>query len=393
MAKLRHLTFATAAFFVTACATTNGHHSNAYEQESQSGALINRSEVVAVVHSVDHAIDLEQKAARWGYDLKRKETLEGLDVYLLTFDCPPGIDPYVASEELERLQPQSTVEANHKYTLQMSELGRQSFQPREYANTLIQWPEDGCDGLLKVGSIDGQVDIDVASLKSAKIQLRNFLPPKKISSNTRHGTAVAQLLVGEGRLRNTELFAGVVVSEDEEGNAYSGVRPILRALDWMIKSDVDIVNISLAGPYNRTLEVGIEQATRKGLIIVAAVGNDGVSAAPKYPAALNNVIAATAVDHKKNIYQNAVQGQHVDIAAPGVDVFVGDETQGRYISGTSIAAPFVVAKIASDKQFKNLKSAKKIRKVLAQTSQDLGEKGHDRVFGYGLIGTNKHCKI
>jgi len=80
--------------------------------------LINRSEVMAIVSSVDVAVDLEQKAAHWGYDLKRKEVLQGLELYLLTFDCPPGIDPHVASLELERLQPLSTVEANHKYILQ-----------------------------------------------------------------------------------------------------------------------------------------------------------------------------------------------------------------------------------------------------------------------------------
>jgi len=100
------------------CETYNLERPQETLEAQRQTELINRSEVIAVVNSVDVATDLEQQAARWGYDLKRKEMLDGLDLYLLTFDCPPGVDPHVASLELQRLQPASTVEANHKYKLQ-----------------------------------------------------------------------------------------------------------------------------------------------------------------------------------------------------------------------------------------------------------------------------------
>jgi len=305
--------------------------------------LINRSEVIAVVSSIDVATDLEQKAARWGYDLKRKEVLEGLDLYLLTFDCPPGIDPHDASIELERLQPLSTVEANHKYILQTvvnDAPFTKGITPKKYANSLIEWPADGCDALFNIGIIDGGIDTNTLMANgSADIKSRTFMTGKQAVEAKRHGTAVAEILVGVGRLKNAKLFDGI---------QYAGVEPILKALDWMVQSDVRIVNISLAGPYNRTLDRGIQKASDKGVIIVAAVGNDGVKSSPRYPAALKGVIAATAVDSDANIYNKAVQGQHVDVAAPGVEVFVGGEKTGRYVSGTSIATPFVVAKIASD---------------------------------------------
>ena len=393
MKKLIHISLLSTALLMGGCATHNPAQSSAVRIDAKTAELINRSEVVAVVSSVDHAIDLEQKAARWGYDLKRKETLEGLDLYLLTFDCPPGIDPHLASLELEKLQPQSVVEANHKYTLQSSFVEPVIFNPRDYANRLIQWPEGGCESHLKVGIIDGLVDVKAASLKRATIRSKSFLKDGDVEGAMDHGTAVAELLVGGGRLKNTELYAASVVGVDAEGISYSGVEPMLKALDWMSRSDVNVVNISLAGPYNRTLDRGISQARDKGMIIVAAVGNDGVTSAPKFPAALDSVIAATAVDSQKNIYKKAVRGEHVDISAPGVEVFVGDETQGRYVSGTSIAAPFVVAKIASDVRFKAMNDVNDIRNLLAKNSQDLGEKGHDAVFGNGLLTANGQCKI
>ena len=357
--------------------------------------LVNRSEVIAIVNSVDVAADLEQKAARWGYDLKRKEVLEGLDLYLLTFDCPPGIDPHIASLELERLQPLSTVEANHKYVLQTSLTDTpfmKALTPRKYANSLIEWPTDGCEALLNIGIIDGGIDKTVLTADgSTAIKSRAFITGKQTSDAKLHGTAIAEILVGHGRLKNAKLFNASVISEDKNGTQYSGVEPILKALNWMATADVRVVNISLAGPYNRTLDRAIQRAVDKGMIIVAAVGNDGAHSSPLYPAALKNVIAATAVDSDTHIYNRAVQGGHVDIAAPGVEVFVGSEETGRYVSGTSIAAPFVVAKIASDARYANMKSPKDIRKILFSDAIDLGASGTDYVYGAGLLQSHKSC--
>lgn len=386
-----------ACAFLTACETYTLERPNEAIATQKQAELINRSEVVAVVNSVDIAADLEQKAARWGYDLKRKEVLEGLDLYLLTFDCPPGIDPHIASAELERLQPLSTVGANHKYRLQGTKtdvsLEVPMFSPQKYANALIEWPKSGCDAVFNIGIIDGGIDREALMAdRSIAIESRTFLAGNRSVEAERHGTAVAEILVGAGRLKNAKLYNASVVSEDIDGAEYSGVGPMLKALDWMVRSDVRVVNISLAGPYNRTLDRGIQRASDKGVIIVAAVGNDGAQSSPLYPAALRDVIAATAVDSRTNIYSKAVRGQHVDVAAPGVEVFVGDEMTGRYVSGTSIAAPFVAAKIASDPRYINMTSAKEVRKLLFSETIDLGDSGADSIYGAGLIQANDNCR-
>ena len=384
-----------ATALLAGCETYNLERPRETLEVQRQTELINRSEVIAVVNSVDVAADLEQKAARWGYDLKRKEVLGGLDLYLLTFDCPPGIDPHIASLELERLQPLSTVEANHKYVVQSTLTNTpliKAITPRKYANSLIEWPAEGCEALYNIGIIDGDIDKTVLTADSSTaIKSREFITGKQGADARLHGTAIAEILVGNGRLKNAKLFNASVVSEDKDGTQYSGVEPILKALDWMARSDVRVVNISLAGPYNRTLDRGIQRAVDKGMIIVAAVGNDGAQALPLYPAALKDVIAATAVDSDAHIYNLAVQGRHVDIAAPGVEVFVGDEKTGRYVSGTSIAAPFVVAKIASDPRYAKMTSPKDIRKILSTDAIDLGASGTDFVYGAGLLQSSKNC--
>lgn len=384
-----------ASVLLGGCETYNLERPRANLDMQKQTELINRSEVIAVVGSADIATDLEQQAAHWGYDLKRKEALDGLDLYLLTFDCPPGIDPHVASLELERLQPQSTVEANHKYKLQtakntVSYIKDQT--PRKYANSLINWPDDGCDSLFTIGVIDGGVD--ATSLKkdgSSNIISRKFMAGNEASEARAHGTAIAEILIGVGRLKNAKLYNASVISEDSAGVQYSGVEPMLKALNWMVQSNVRIVNISLAGPYNRTLDRGIQRAIGKGVIIVAAVGNQGAQSEPLYPAAYEGVIAATAVDSDAQIYSKAVQGKHVDVSAPGVEVFIGDDASGRYVSGTSIAAPFVVAKIAADPRYSAVKTAGDVREILMAEIVDLGEVGVDDVYGAGLIHGNNSC--
>jgi len=228
---------------------------SALETASELGPLINSTEVVAVVASNDIATDLEQKAAHWGYALKRKEPLNGLGLFVLTFDCPPGIDPHVASRELEQLSPQSNIGANHRYSFQAS-VDAPQFIPqrhRDYANDLIEWPEEGCEVERSIGMIDGGIDPNASILRVASIQSKAFIDnvsPEAVE----HGTAVAEILVGPGRLSGGTLYSAAVVGTDRNGEIYSGVEPMLKALDWMVKSDVEVVNISLAGPYNRALQ-------------------------------------------------------------------------------------------------------------------------------------------
>ena len=392
-ARLPLITLTGLAFMLPACATTQ-QVSVPVEAISEDEALINRSEVVAVVASVDVATDLEQSALRWGYELKRKEALKGLGLWVMTFDCPPGIDPRDASRELERLQPRATVEANHKFLLQSEPVETMSVlagKPRLYANKLIDWPEDGCDVSMRIGMIDGEVDPTAVSRQDANIHRRGFVNEKVSQAARNHGTAVAEILVGEGRLQNAELFAASVVAEDLNGVTYSGVEPMLRALDWLVGEDVALINVSLAGPYNETLARGFDLAADKGVVIVAAVGNDGPDAQPRYPAALKSVLAATAIDSARQVYPKAVRGQHVDFAAPGVDVYIPTKTGGRYISGTSVAAPFVTARLATMQNQTDKIMVNEIRFSLSEMTEDLGEGGRDPIYGDGLITAYGGC--
>lgn len=377
---------------LSACQTAPLTSDTSPKQATVSDELINRTEVIAVVNTQVNAVDLEQQAEEWGYRLKTKEKLEGLDMYVMTFDCPPGIDPHNAVVELERLQPDSTVGVNHKYDLNLNDAVFTA-PSRGYADNLISWPEAGCDAHVPVGIIDGGISEAFLRRHQDRIFYKTFIKEKPSQAAIDHGSVIASILVEPTRLHQGQFFIAAVVSQDDKGQSFSGVFPMLKALDWMIKNDVKVVNISLAGPNNPTLEKAIKRASDKGMIIVAAVGNDGKYASPRYPAAFETVIAATAVNKDGQIYKDAVQGSHVDFAAPGVRVYVPDVGQGQFVSGTSIAAPFITAMIAShSKDAKDLTVAD-VTQYLSSSTVDLGESGKDPVYGRGLIKAKTNCSF
>lgn len=359
---------------------------------AQSEPLINATEVVAVVNTQVNAVDLEQKAAEWGYRLMKKEKLDGLDMFIMTFDCPPGVDPYDAVVELERLQDDSTVSVNHKYSLNL-ETSVPAASSRTYADNLIHWPETGCSARMAIGIIDGGISDDLLKRHEDQITYKSFIngPPSKLAMD--HGSAIASILVDSNRLNQGQFYIASVVSEDENGQQFSGLYPMLKALDWMVKNDVKLVNVSLAGPKNKTLEKAINRASDKGMLIVAAVGNDGKNAPPRYPAAFENVIAATAVNKDAKIYEPAVRGSHVDISAPGVRVYVPGQGKGQYVSGTSIAAPFVTAMIASHTRNGKDLTVDGVRAKLTHSTTDLGAEGKDSIYGLGLITAKDNCSF
>ena len=354
--------------------------------------LVNRSQVVATVKSKAVAVDLERQALEWGYTLHKQEKLAGLNLYLLTFDCPPGVSPKDASLELERLQPKSSVGELDKYLLNSSQLSfSQPQAPKTFANEMLSWPEAGCDEPVKIGVIDGGLSKKFRQQTSAKVHTRSFIETAPSKTAMRHGTSIAAILTDPARLKDVMLYSAAVVEQDENGNDYSSPTAILKALDWMVLNDVKVVNISLSGPPNKVLETALEVASDKGLLIVAAVGNQGQNSPPQFPAAYNTVLAATAVDVEGDIYDKAVRGNHVDFSAPGVDIYINVDGENRYISGTSIAAPFITAAIASSLGMESYKNRDDIIQYFSSSATDLGPKGKDTIFGLGLINAKYIC--
>jgi subtilisin family serine protease len=104
------------------------------------------------------------------------------------------------------------------------------------------------------------------------------------------------------------------------------------------------------------------------------------------------VLAVTAVDKAGNVYRRAGRGAHVDLAAPGVDIWTAASVKGaRPKTGTSFAAPFVSAAAAADLAADPTLSADALVAKLTASAKDLGAPGHDEIYGHGLVQAGPSC--
>ena len=151
-----------------------------------------------------------------------------------------------------------------------------------------------------------------------------------------------------------------------------------------------IINLSLGGSSSsRTLADAIKYAQSRGVVVVAAAGNNGNST-PVYPAALPGVIAVTASNQDDNLAAFSSYGSHVYIGAPGVGV-ISTYNSGGYatMSGTSMATP-VVSGLIGLALSKGVATAGTILNELKTTSDKVGpyaydQNGWNQYFGYGRI--------
>ncbi|MEM7457838.1 MAG: S8 family serine peptidase [Pseudomonadota bacterium] len=353
--------------------------------------LFDDDNVLILLASEQEANELMINVSRRGYQLIDRQFLEGLDLILLDFARPPGISDEVAVNDMRMMSPSARVGLDNFYSAQAGMQSGSDAYGRTYANALLGWPDQGCQAMTPVGIIDGYLSDKVPGLNASQIVSHNFA--RRNSVESQHAETVASLISGPGRLQNARIYSAGVVGESAAGQAGSGTKEILLAFDWLRKQDVQVVNVSLSGPYNPLLESVVDLLAETGMVIVAAVGNEGPDAPPRYPAAFEQVIAVTAVDADQKIFGRAVQGPHVEYAAPGVDVLIqAGQDSGRYVSGTSFAAPFVTALIAADTSRSFDTNADTVRSYLNRSIADLGVTGPDPVYGNGLVRAAAVCE-
>lgn len=130
--------------------------------------------------------------------------------------------------------------------------------------------------------IDTGIGTAAPALVGSRIVTRAFFDGAPAPA--KHGTQVASVPSGEGRLVGATIYGANVFGQDEALGLASGADALVRALDWMAQAQIRFVNLALAGPYNKLLDLAVARAATRGLILVSAVGNDGPDAAPMYPA-------------------------------------------------------------------------------------------------------------
>ncbi len=152
----------------------------------------------------------------------------------------------------------------------------------------------------------------------------------------------------------------------------------VEALRYAVDHNVDVINYSGGGPEAATEELRVlKEAERKGILVVAAAGNEESNIDDKrkayFPASygLKNIITVTAHDEDLKILNSSNYGHtSVDIFAPGYRI-KSSLQNGRtgYLTGTSQATAFVTGVAALIKAEYPQLSTEKIKEIIKASAR------------------------
>ncbi len=210
---------------------------------------------------------------------------------------------------------------------------------------------------------------------------RNFVaePANEFAwDDNSHGTFVAGIAAASSN--NNAGMAGVawgaklisikVLDEGEQGS----IATLSMGMDYASTQPVNIVNMSTGGPVrSQIMEEVARKAYNRGLILVAASGNNGASGKPEYnyPAALDTVIAVGASNELDQVANFSSFGPYVALVAPGTNIFSLSWAGGQdyaISNGTSFSCPFVVGAIALMLSVNPALNATQVRNILEATA-------------------------
>jgi hypothetical protein len=358
-------------------------HADLVEVDGAGNPVV-RGEVLAL--SPSGAALARAQAA--GYRVRTRDSLPALGVESVVLVAPQGTRAPQALRRLRALDPAGRYDLNHLYQESggiAPRHGRGSLHAPLHAHAHAR--KTSARRGLKIGLVDGAVAANQPAFAGDRVIQKGFAPgaPRP----TAHATAVASLLAGRrppfrGAAPGATLYVADVYGATADGGS---AEAIARALAWMARADVPVINISLVGPPNALLAAAVKALIERGQIVVAAVGNDGPASPPLYPASYPGVVAVTGVDQNRRVLPEASRSPQVAFAAPGSDMAAAGLDGGFVaVRGTSFAAPIAAGLLAQLAPDPSPQAAARAVAVLGRQALDLGRRGQDPVYGQGLVG-------
>ena len=170
---------------------------------------------------------------------------------------------------------------------------------------------------------------------------------------------------------------------DGVGDAFT----VASAVKYAADHGASVINLSLGSPVeSELLQNAIADARARGIVLVAAVGNDNDDDQPQFPSSSPDVLAVAAINLEGVKARFSNFGSHVDVSAPGTRL-VSAYPVGDYAawSGTSFAAPFAAAEAALIRSFDP--AHREVKKTIEDTAVNIDSlnPGYAEELGRGRI--------
>ena len=236
-----------------------------------------------------------------------------------------------------------------------------------------------------------------------------------------HGTHTMGIMVGStatdtfGVAPDAEWITAGVIDQGRDLN--TTISDIIEAFEWALNPDGDItttddvpdvisnswgVPAGILPACNETFWQVIDNVEAAGIVTVFACGNEGPdegsirNPADRASTPLNS-FSVGAVDEDKVVAGFSSRGPSTcngeikpEVMAPGVAIY--SATKGgtyKYMSGTSMAAPFISGLVALCRQYNPDATVEQIKNAFILSAEDLGDLGEDNDYGNGLVNASK----
>ncbi|GGG61043.1 hypothetical protein GCM10011374_24990 [Kocuria dechangensis] len=214
---------------------------------------------------------------------------------------------------------------------------------------------------VRVAVLDTGFDLQHPDFAGRTVSSQSFIPGETAQDGHGHGTHCVGTSCGprtpaEGRgygvAHEAEIYAGKVLSNEGSGTDAQ----VLAGIEWALENKCAVISMSLGSDepqVSPAYTVVGQRALEQGALIVAAAGNNasrvqGEVGFVGVPANSPYIMATGALTQQLDIaFFSArslpVRGGHVDLAAPGWQVYSSWPMPERHntISGTSMATPHV----------------------------------------------------
>lgn len=342
-----------------------------------------------IIKFKDSITNSQKDAILQKYQLKELSTITNGNITLVSLQNKNNL-----VDQLSNLDPIEFVEPNYKVTTSYTPSDH-SYTRQWYASKVNMpkaWNYTKGDSDIKVAVIDAGLQTTHPDLRGKLIKPYNAVTGRTSLPSSVHGTHVVGIIgaasnkIGITGIAPNVKIIPVNVFEGEAADIYT----VADGIDYAVSAGADIINLSLTTEdYTDILDYSIQSAVKKGVVVVAAVGNDRTSR-PQYPAAYKNVIAVSATTKLDQRASFSNYGSYIHLSAPGVGIF-STAPGSTYISesGTSMAAPIVSGISALILSKNPFLSPSEVTDILQKSSVDLGTKGWDKYYGYGRVDAYK----
>ncbi|OBY79966.1 peptidase S8 [Paenibacillus sp. KS1] len=342
-----------------------------WKQGAQDDVLLRRSIVESEQESVGIMVvrpKEEEKLEDWLRDAKRSDDIE-------------YIQPNHTVRTLQSvIKPNDTLYGQQHY---LQQIGIEA-----------AWTKTRSNLSTTIALVDTGVDFNHPDLKPNIVKGVNLLDTGIPQDDNGHGTSVAGVIaaVGNNNKGTTGILwsAKIMPIKALDARGYGDEDKLGAGILYAVDHGAKIVVMSVGlYRYSKYMEEIVNYAEQKGVLLIAATGNDGKrygeKIAVKYPAAYPTVLAIGGNTRQQRVEPRSNTGPEVDLVAPW-HVFT-TALGGGYAAeeGTSMAAPQVAGVAALLwSQYPELKPYQ-IRQHLRKTAKDIEAQGWDQLSGYGML--------